>query len=154
LLDLLRAARLDATTLIRVPFIVQGGLMLAVRSRVLQLGLMLATMLSFTLLPTAGQAYSPEEQAACTDDAFRVCGAEIPDVNRVTACMVRNRSLLSPGCKIYFRDPDPPPSMVARKPISLKSSRVKSSAAKSSAGKSSAAAKAASAKSKSGKKPE
>jgi hypothetical protein len=148
LLDSFLAARLDAATLIRVPFIVQGGLMLAIRSRVLQLGLMLATTLSFTLLPTAGQAYSPEEQAACTDDAFRVCGTEIPDINRVTACMVRNRSLLSPGCKIYFRDPDPPPFLVARKPISLKSSRAKFSPAKSSA------AKAASAKSKKGKKPE
>jgi hypothetical protein len=126
--------------------------MIAVRCRV-RLGLMLATALSFAMLPTAGHAYTPEEQQACTDDAFRVCGTEIPDVDRVTACMVRNRSLLSPGCKIYFRDADPPPPVVVRKPASLKSRAVKSSAAKSSAAKSSAA-KAAGGKSKKGKKPE
>ena len=36
-------------------------------------------------------------------DAFRLCGYEIPDVSRVTACMVRRQTELSPGCRIYFR---------------------------------------------------
>src|SRR5438874_12547703 len=77
--------------------------MFAVRSGNFQLGLMLATVLSASMLPTAGHAYTPEEQAACSDDAFRLCSADIPDVDRITACMVRKRAELSPGCRVYFR---------------------------------------------------
>jgi hypothetical protein len=127
--------------------------MLAAWSRFFQLGIVLAAVLSFALLSSAGQAYSPEEQAACTDDAFRVCGAEIPDVDRVTACMIRNRSLLSPGCKVYFRDPNLPPPTVERKPVNLKSRATKSTSAKSSSAKSSGA-KSSGAKSQKPKKPE
>ncbi len=36
-------------------------------------------------------------------DAFSLCGSEIPDVQRVTACMVRKQAELSPGCRVYFR---------------------------------------------------
>ncbi len=90
------------------------------RSRNFQLGLMFATALSFSILPSAGQAYTPEEQQACSDDAFRLCGAEIPDVDRVTVCMVRNKSQLSPGCRVYFK-PDPVATPVATgKPLSIK----------------------------------
>ena len=84
--------------------------MFAVRSGNFQLGLMLATVLSVSVLPTAGHAYTPEEQAACSDDAFRLCSADIPDVDRITVCMVRNRSQLSPGCRAHFR-PDPEASI-------------------------------------------
>jgi len=58
------------------------------------------------VFPSAGRAYTPEEQAACQPDAFRLCGSEIPDVERVTACMVARRAQLSPECKRFFR-PDP-----------------------------------------------
>lgn len=77
--------------------------MFVVRSRNSQFGLMLATALSFSLLPTASEAYTQDQQAACSDDAFRLCGSEIPDVDRVTACMVRKQDQLSAGCKVYFR---------------------------------------------------
>jgi hypothetical protein len=65
----------------------------------------------------------PEQQQACTGDAFQFCGAEIPDVDRVTVCMIRNKSRLSPGCRAFFR-PDPAPSEASAirvgKPISIK----------------------------------
>lgn len=64
-------------------------------------GIMLATVL--WAWPATGWAYTPDQQQACTDDAFRLCGPEIPDVARVTACMVRRQAALSPGCRIYFR---------------------------------------------------
>jgi hypothetical protein len=80
--------------------------MLAVRSRKFQLGLMLAMALSASMLPGASQAYTQEEEQACSGDAFRLCGDAIPDVERVTACMVRNKSQLSPGCRVYFREPE------------------------------------------------
>lgn len=96
--------------------------MLAVRSRKFQLGLMLATALSVSLWPVASRAYTPEQQQACSDDAFRLCSAEIPDVDRVTVCMARNKSQLSPGCRVFFR---PEPELAATpgaagRPLSIK----------------------------------
>src|ERR1700742_4496397 len=77
--------------------------MRVMRSRGFTLGLMFATALSCSLLPTAGRAYTPEQQQACQPDAFRLCGPEIPDVDRVTACMVAKRSQLSPQCRAFIR---------------------------------------------------
>ena len=95
--------------------------MFAVRSRKFQFGLMLATALSVSMLPTVGRAYTPEEQQACSDDAFRLCSADIPDVDRVTVCMVRNKAQLSPGCRVYFRDPAPEVTSVnAGRPLSIR----------------------------------
>src|SRR5579862_1362016 len=39
---------------------------------------------------------------AYTADAFRLCSSEIADVDRVTACMVRHKTELSPACKSVF----------------------------------------------------
>jgi hypothetical protein len=99
-----------------------GGIMFAVRSTKFQLCLMLATALSFAMLPSAGKAYTDEEQQACSGDAFRLCGPEIPDVDRVTACMVRNKSQLSPGCRAFFR-PEPEAEVTpvgAGRPLSIR----------------------------------
>jgi hypothetical protein len=49
------------------------------------------------------QGYTADQQALCTDDAFRLCSSAIPDVDRVTACMVQKRALLSRGCAQFFR---------------------------------------------------
>ena len=35
----------------------------------------------------------------CTGDAMRLCGHEVPNVPRITACMARNRAHVSPGCR-------------------------------------------------------
>ena len=92
----------------------------AVRSGNFQLSLMLVMALSFSMWPAVSRAYSPEGQQACGDDAFRLCSAEIPDVDRVTACMVRKRSQLSPGCRVFIK-PDPELAPVAaRKPLSIR----------------------------------
>ena len=72
-----------------------------------QFGLLLATALSVSIGPAAGQSYTPEQEQACTGDAFRLCSSEIPDVGRVTACMVARKDQLSPPCRVYFRDPEP-----------------------------------------------
>jgi hypothetical protein len=55
------------------------------------------------VLPRVGYAYTAEEQQACQGDAFRLCSDAIPDVDRVTACMVKKKSQLSPACAVYFR---------------------------------------------------
>ena len=65
------------------------------------------------ILPTAGWVYTAEQQQACMGDAFSLCGSEIPDVQRTTACMVRKQAQLSPGCRVYFR---PEPQHVSERP--------------------------------------
>ena len=57
--------------------------------------LLIATTFTFAMLTTASQAYTPEQEQMCTGDAMRLCGSEIPDVERVTACMIRQRAQLS-----------------------------------------------------------
>ncbi len=84
-------------------------------SKNVRLGLMGAVALSVTIWSSAASAYTPEQQQACTGDAFRLCGPEIPDVDRVTACMIRNKSQLSPGCRAFFR-PGPEPEEIAAVP--------------------------------------
>jgi hypothetical protein len=96
-----------------------GGFMFALRSKKFQLGLMLATALSFSVLPTASRAYTPEQQQACSGDAMQLCGEYVPDVDRITACMVSKKSQLSPGCRAYFR-PEPEAAPVATgRPLSI-----------------------------------
>ena len=46
-----------------------------------------------------------EQRWACEHDAIAFCSREIPDVNRITACMVSNLSKLSPRCRAQFRHP-------------------------------------------------
>ena len=62
-----------------------------------------ATVLAFGLMTTAAFAYTQEQQQLCTGDAMRLCSSEIPDVDRVTACMIAKQSQLSDGCKSVFR---------------------------------------------------
>jgi hypothetical protein len=65
-----------------------------------QAGLVLAFAVSMsTLAPTSSFAFSAEARQMCTGDAFRLCGSEIPDVSKVTACMLKQRANLSSGCR-------------------------------------------------------
>ena len=56
-----------------------------------------------------------EQQMACTPDVFRLCGSEVPDVNRITACLRQNTALLSNACRAVFDSNAsvPPPSQHA-----------------------------------------
>ena len=94
--------------------------MFGARARNFQFGLMLATALAVSLWPAAGRAYTDEQQQACTGDAFRLCGAEIPDVERVSACMNRNKSQLSPGCRAHFRPESAAARIAAQRPLSIR----------------------------------
>jgi hypothetical protein len=75
--------------------------MIASFSRTLrQAGLVLAFALSLsTLSATASFAYTAEAQQMCTSDAFRLCSSEIPNIPKITACMIKHRADLSPGCR-------------------------------------------------------
>ncbi|UFZ02028.1 hypothetical protein LQG66_22275 [Bradyrhizobium ontarionense] len=52
-----------------------------------------------TFTSSASFAFSAEAQQMCTGDAFRLCSSEIPNIPAVTACMIKNRSSLSSGCR-------------------------------------------------------
>jgi len=89
-------------------------------SRTFSFALTVAIGLAAALLPSRGEAYTEDQQQACTPDAFRLCNSEIPDVDRVTACMIRNKALLSPPCKVFFRpgpEPDEAVAQPARRPV-------------------------------------
>ena len=84
----------------------------------------LISALALLVLATPAAAHTAEEEQLCMGDAFRLCSADIPDEARITACMIRNKSLLSPGCRALFNDPPPEPvtrqSTRARKPVNLR----------------------------------
>jgi hypothetical protein len=68
-----------------------------------QAGLVLAFAVSFSALSSSSSfAFSAEAQQMCTGDAFRLCSSEIPDVSRITACMIKQRANLSSGCRIVL----------------------------------------------------
>jgi hypothetical protein len=57
-----------------------------------------------------------EQQMACTPDVFRLCGAAIPDVNRIVACLRQNTPQLSGGCRAVFDSSASVPQPTAPKP--------------------------------------
>jgi hypothetical protein len=40
-----------------------------------------------------------EEQEACTPDVFRICSAQIPNEDRIVACLNKHLAKLSPACR-------------------------------------------------------
>jgi hypothetical protein len=69
-------------------------------SKLRQAGLVLAFTASVSALSSSQSfAYTAEARQMCTGDAFRLCSSEIPNIPRITACMVKHRAQLSPGCR-------------------------------------------------------
>jgi hypothetical protein len=60
--------------------------------------------LGLTSEPAAAQG-TPEQRTACQPDALRLCSEFVPDVDRITACMLKNRIRLSPPCRVLFKTP-------------------------------------------------
>jgi hypothetical protein len=86
---------------------------------------------ALSVLPRASYGYTDDQQQACTGDAFRLCSSDIPDVDRITACMIRNKSQLSPGCRVFFRaGPEPEAAPVAGTPVDLKPTAARKSVIK------------------------
>ena len=51
------------------------------------------------LAPVAVTAETQEEQQACMNDAFNICGQAIPDRDRVAACLTQNLDRISSACR-------------------------------------------------------
>ncbi|HEY6255234.1 MAG TPA: hypothetical protein VIY51_05515 [Xanthobacteraceae bacterium] len=69
-------------------------------------GLACAATLALGLLgdPASAQG-TPEQRQACQPDAMRLCSQFVPDVDRITACMIKQRIRLSPACRAVFTAP-------------------------------------------------
>jgi hypothetical protein len=44
-----------------------------------------------------------QQQQACTPDVWRLCGDQIPNVNRIVACLQRNTPNLSGACRAVIQ---------------------------------------------------
>jgi hypothetical protein len=56
-----------------------------------------------SLYSTNGFALGTDDQrAACTPDVFRLCGADIPNVDRIVACLKKEKANLSKDCRAVF----------------------------------------------------
>jgi hypothetical protein len=78
--------------------------------------LIAAFAVSFSTLSTPSHAFTAEAQQMCTEDAFRLCSSEIPDIPRITACMIKNRASLSSGCRAVMDHDQAAQPATTRKP--------------------------------------
>jgi hypothetical protein len=67
-------------------------------ARKVSFALVFAALLS-AVSSTSSFAFSAEAQQMCSGDAFRLCSSEIPNIPKITACMIRQRTSLSSGCR-------------------------------------------------------
>ena len=69
-------------------------------SAVREASLALAFAASITAFSSSSSfAFSAEAQQMCSGDAFRLCSSEIPNIPKITACMIKQRANLSSGCR-------------------------------------------------------
>ena len=69
-------------------------------STVRKIGLTLGLALCISTVATLSSfAFSSKARQMCTGDAFRLCSSEIPNIARITACMLRNKANVSQGCR-------------------------------------------------------
>jgi hypothetical protein len=62
----------------------------------------LAALLCATTASAQDNRGTPEQRAACTPDALRLCGSYIPDPTRVDQCLRQKISGLSGACRSVF----------------------------------------------------
>jgi hypothetical protein len=64
-----------------------------------------AALVAVTASAASAGEGTAEQRWACEHDALTFCSREIPNVDRITACMVNNFKKLSPLCRAQFRQP-------------------------------------------------
>ena len=80
----------------------------------------LSLALAALVQPGTGFAYTQEQQQACTPDAMSLCGEFVPNVDAITACMIRKKAQLSPQCAVFFRRGPEPGDVRAGQPTNIK----------------------------------
>jgi hypothetical protein len=48
------------------------------------------------------QEYSDEQRQACEQDALKLCQDDVPDVDKIIACMQKKKAQLSHKCLVVF----------------------------------------------------
>jgi hypothetical protein len=76
-----------------------------IRTAIYLVSASVSALVTFIPLGSVTAAGTEEQQQACFVDAIKFCGSEIPDVERITACMERNIDKLSPRCRAQFDQP-------------------------------------------------
>jgi hypothetical protein len=62
----------------------------------------LAALIGFMTAPAQAQGTS-QQRSDCMGDAFKFCGADIPNVSKIEACLKTNVNQLQPACRAEFR---------------------------------------------------
>jgi hypothetical protein len=65
--------------------------------------LITASLLALLTVSQARAATQDEQEKACRGDAMHFCSAEIPNKDKITACMKQHVSELSPACQAMFK---------------------------------------------------
>ena len=65
-------------------------------------GLTIMVLMTTGALANSTVTLQDREQAACYGDVQALCGEFVPDVDKVTSCMLARRDRVSPGCAKYF----------------------------------------------------
>jgi hypothetical protein len=73
-----------------------------VRGAALFAGALLLSIAGAVPAMSAEYRGTQEQQQACTPDVMRLCSDSVPDVDRIIACMRRNRASLSAPCGAVF----------------------------------------------------
>jgi hypothetical protein len=63
---------------------------------------LVAALVTFSSLSFA--MGTSEQRAACTPDVFRLCSSEMPNVDRIVACLKRERANLSKPCQTVIKN--------------------------------------------------
>jgi len=60
-------------------------------------------------------AYTDEQVSACTPDVMRLCSDAIPDVGRITKCMIQKKKQVSASCLMVMKKgPSSAPRVAAK----------------------------------------
>ena len=70
--------------------------------------------------PVAASAESQDEQNACMNDAFSICGHAIPDRERVGACLAKNINRISSACRVVMLRYSKPTATATRAKVSVR----------------------------------
>jgi hypothetical protein len=66
--------------------------------------LIVICLLCSATLSAAKNRGTPEQQQACTSDAFRLCGQYIPNPAKVESCLRESKLQLSAACRLVFTE--------------------------------------------------
>ena len=69
-----------------------------------QAGLMLAIACTVSLSSSPSFAFSvtAEGKALCSADVYRLCAGDIPNLSKITSCMLAKKAQLSAPCRAYM----------------------------------------------------